>query len=431
MRTVIKLEHVSKKFSEEQVLKDVCFEFQEGKIYGIVGNNGSGKTVLMKCICGFLNPSSGKILVNYKEIGKDVDFPEDIGVIIETPGFLPNLTGMKNLEILASLQHKIGKERIQEVLQTVGLDPKLKKPVSKYSLGMRQRLGIAQAVMEDPSILILDEPFNGLDKKGVKQMHELILSLKGERKTILLSSHSQNDIDVLCDTVCEMDAGTMTCIRERAGERDEMCLEMCKITRWERGYRLILDRVDFSVHKKEKVLIRGKIQEDTRQMFQVASGVTAVQEGTYRISRAGIIPEQFPDLERMRAIDYLLLPLLTQGYNRKQAWGRIKPMVKTSTLWEKRMIYADNLTAYEKGVLLSIAALSTEPEIVLAGDGISEMTEEERKKFGTLISGWLADLGMAFVAFGNLWEGILYFDRIYEIQNGHLLEIHNTREGKG
>lgn len=212
---------------------------------------------------------------------------------------------------------------------------------------------------------------------------------------------------------------------------DEMCLEMCKITRWERGYRLILDRVDFSVHKKEKVLIRGKIQEDTRQMFQVASGVTAVQEGTYRISRAGIIPEQFPDLERMRAIDYLLLPLLTQGYSRKQAWGRIKPMVKTSTLWEKRMIYVDNLTAYEKGVLLSIAALSTEPEIVLAGDRISEMTEEERKKFGTLISGWLADLGMAFVAFGNLWEGILYFDRIYEIQNGHLLEIHNTREGKG
>ena len=199
MRTVIKLEHVSKQFSEEQVLKDVCFEFQEGKIYGIVGNNGSGKTVLMKCICGFLNPSSGKILVNYKEIGKDVDFPEDIGVIIETPGFLPNLTGMKNLEILASLQHKIGKERIQEVLQ---------------------RLGIAQAVMEDPSILILDEPFNGLDKKGVKQMHELILSLKGERKTILLSSHSQNDIDVLCDTVCEMDAGTMTCIRERTDEKN-------------------------------------------------------------------------------------------------------------------------------------------------------------------------------------------------------------------
>ena len=212
MRTVIKLDHVSKKFSEEQVLKDVCFEFQEGKIYGIVGNNGSGKTVLMKCICGFLNPSSGKILVNYKEIGKDVDFPEDIGVIIETPGFLPNLTGMKNLEILASLQHKIGKERIQEVLQTVGLDPKLKKTVSKYSLGMRQRLGIAQAVMEDPSILILDEPFNGLDKHGVEEIRELLLDLKAAGKTILLASHNEEDIRILCDHVYEMDGGIL---RER------------------------------------------------------------------------------------------------------------------------------------------------------------------------------------------------------------------------
>ncbi len=212
MRTVIKLEHVSKQFSEEQVLKDVSFEFQEGKIYGIVGNNGSGKTVLMKCICGFLNPSSGKILVNYKEIGKDVDFPEDIGVIIETPGFLPNLTGMKNLEILASLQHKIGKERIQEVLLTVGLDPKLKKPVSKYSLGMRQRLGIAQAVMEDPSILILDEPFNGLDKHGVEEIRKILLELKKEGKSILLASHNAEDIRILCDRVFEMDGGIL---RER------------------------------------------------------------------------------------------------------------------------------------------------------------------------------------------------------------------------
>ena len=211
---MIEVKSLYKSFEDKEVLKDINSVFENGKTNLIIGQSGSGKTVLMKCIWGFLNPSSGKILVNYKEIGKDVDFPEDIGVIIETPGFLPNLTGMKNLEILASLQHKIGKERIQEVLQTVGLDPKLKKTVSKYSLGMRQRLGIAQAVMEEPSILILDEPFNGLDKKGVKQMHELILSLKGERKTILLYSHSQNDIDVLCDTVCEMDAGTMTCIRE-------------------------------------------------------------------------------------------------------------------------------------------------------------------------------------------------------------------------
>lgn len=212
---------------------------------------------------------------------------------------------------------------------------------------------------------------------------------------------------------------------------DEICLEMRQITRWERGQRLILDHVDFSVSRKEKVLIKGDIREDTQEMFAVASGIITAQEGTCRISCAGIIPEQFPDLERMRAMDYILLPQLAVGYDRKRAWERIRPVVKGSVLWEKRMIYAENLTAYEKSILLSIAALSTEPEIVLAGDGISEMTEEERKKFGTLISGWLADLGMAFVAFGNLWEGILYFDRIYEIQNGHLLEIHNTREGKG
>ena len=157
MRTVIRLEHVSMTFREEEVLHDLSFEFQEGRIYGIVGNNGSGKTVLMKCICGFLHPTKGRILVNYQEIGKETDFPEDVGVIIETPGFLPNLTGLKNLELLASLRGKVGKERIREVIRMVGLDPDMKKPVSKYSLGMRQRLGIAQAVMEDPSLLILDE----------------------------------------------------------------------------------------------------------------------------------------------------------------------------------------------------------------------------------------------------------------------------------
>lgn len=207
MKEVIKVEHVSMVFGEETVLKDVSFEFEEGKIYGIIGNNGSGKTVLMKCICGFLVPTRGKIFVNYKQVGKEIDFPEDMGIIIETPGFLPNLTGFKNLELLASIQNKIGVDVIRETLEKVGLDYKSQKPVAKYSLGMRQRLGIAQAIMEDPSILILDEPFNGLDKKGVAHIHKLILELKNRNKTIILSSHSQNDIDVLCDVVCEMDAG--------------------------------------------------------------------------------------------------------------------------------------------------------------------------------------------------------------------------------
>lgn len=213
MRTVIQIENLSKSFGEDLVLQKVSREFEEGKIHGIVGNNGSGKTVMMKCICGFLKPSEGRVFVNFKQVGKDVDFPKDVGVIIETPGFLPNLSGQKNLELLASLQKKIHRGVIRDTIRRVGLDPDSKKPVSKYSLGMRQRLGIAQAIMEDPSILILDEPFNGLDKNGVAQMRELIKELREQGKTILLASHNQMDIDELCDTVCEMDAGVMRMVR--------------------------------------------------------------------------------------------------------------------------------------------------------------------------------------------------------------------------
>lgn len=210
---VIVVEDVSKEFGEDTVLKNVTRSFERGKIHGIVGNNGSGKTVLMKCICGFLFPTGGTVTVNGLRVGIDVDFPPDMGIIIETPGFLPNLTGIKNLEILASLNRKIGLETIADTIRRVGLDPCLKKPVSKYSLGMRQRLGIAQAIMEDPSLLILDEPFNGLDKTGVGDMRRLIKGLKAEGKTILLASHNQGDIDELCDTVCEMDAGIMRMVR--------------------------------------------------------------------------------------------------------------------------------------------------------------------------------------------------------------------------
>lgn len=213
MKTVIQLENLSKAFGEDLVLKQVNREFEEGKIHGIVGNNGSGKTVMMKCICGFLQPTEGRVFVNFQQVGKDVDFPKDVGVIIETPGFLPNLSGQKNLELLASLQKKIHRGVVRDTIRRVGLDPDSKKPVGKYSLGMRQRLGIAQAIMEDPSILILDEPFNGLDKHGVAQMRDLIKELRVQGKTILLASHNQVDIDELCDTVCEMDAGVMTMVR--------------------------------------------------------------------------------------------------------------------------------------------------------------------------------------------------------------------------
>ena len=213
MNTAISVQNLTKRFGQEQVLKDVSRDFEEGKIHGIVGNNGSGKTVLMKCICGFLLPTQGKVMVQGKEVGKDCDFPEDIGIIIETPGFLPGLSGMKNLSILSSLKKKINTDTIAATIKRVGLDPAMKKPVGKYSLGMRQRLGIAQAIMENPSLLILDEPFNGLDKTGAMQMRGLIKELRGKGRTILLASHNQLDIDELCDTVCEMDAGIMTMVR--------------------------------------------------------------------------------------------------------------------------------------------------------------------------------------------------------------------------
>lgn len=205
----IELQQVTKWFGSEQVLKEVNLTLYDGKVYGIVGSNGSGKTVLMKCICGFLPVTTGRIRVQGKEIGHDSDFPESLGLIIETPGFLTNLTGQKNLEILAGMRGKIGMAEIRAVMRKVGLNPDMKKPVGKYSLGMRQRLEIAQAIMEDPKLLILDEPFNGLDSHGADEIRRLLLELKSRGRTILLASHNQEDIRILCDEVYEMDGGVL------------------------------------------------------------------------------------------------------------------------------------------------------------------------------------------------------------------------------
>ncbi len=213
MDNMIEIQGINKSFGPEHVLKDVSHNFERGKIHGIVGNNGSGKTVMMKCICGFLRPDTGRIFVDNREVGRDMDFPDNIGIIIETPGFLPHLTGFQNLKILASLKRKANEHTIRAVLEQVGLDPDMKKPVGKYSLGMRQRLGLAQALMEDPELLILDEPFNGLDKQGTAHIRGIIKSLRTEGKTVILASHNQVDIDELCDTVCEMDAGVLTVVR--------------------------------------------------------------------------------------------------------------------------------------------------------------------------------------------------------------------------
>lgn len=209
----IELEKVSRRFGQEEVLKELTWSLEAGQVYGIVGNNGSGKTVLMKCICGFLPVTSGVIKVGGRQIGKDVDFPEGLGVIIETPGFLTGLSGKRNLEILAELRGQVGEEEICQVLEKVGLDPLMKKPVGKYSLGMRQRLGIAQAIMEDPEFLILDEPFNGLDHRGAAEIRKILLEQKEQGKTILLASHNGEDIRILCDRVFEMDGGVMREVR--------------------------------------------------------------------------------------------------------------------------------------------------------------------------------------------------------------------------
>ncbi|MBD5130054.1 MAG: ATP-binding cassette domain-containing protein [Ruminococcaceae bacterium] len=195
------------------ILIDINASFERGKIHGLIGRNGSGKTMLMKCMCGFVKPTKGTITVDGKQIGKDCDFPENTGIIIETPGFIPYYSGYKNLKLLADLRKKITADNIRNTMRTVGLDPELKRHVRKYSLGMRQRLGLAQAIMENPALLVLDEPMNGLDKDGVSDMRKYLLDLKAQGKTILIASHSAEDIDILCDTVCEMDKGKLEKVR--------------------------------------------------------------------------------------------------------------------------------------------------------------------------------------------------------------------------
>ena len=210
---IINVKDVTLKIKKDEILKNISVEFEEGKIHGLIGRNGSGKTMLMKCICGFVKPSSGEITVKDKKVGKDIDFPDDVGIIIETPGFIPYYSGYRNLKLLAGQNKKISNEQIKDSIKSVGLDPNMKKSVRKYSLGMRQRLGLAQAIMEDPSILILDEPLSGLDKEGVTEMREYLKTFREQGKTILIASHSTEDIEILCDTVSEMDKGILTKIR--------------------------------------------------------------------------------------------------------------------------------------------------------------------------------------------------------------------------
>lgn len=210
MENAIKLVHVTKRFKETVAVNEVTVSLEKGKIHGIIGRNGSGKTVLFKCICGLFPVTEGRITVLGQKMGDGKRVPKGVGAIIETPGFLPNCSGYQNLRYLMELSGRVDREKIRSAISLVGLDPDSKKHVGKYSLGMRQRLGLAQAMMEDPELLILDEPMNGLDKNGVAEMRTLFLKLKDQGKTILLASHNPDDTRILCDTLHEMDAGVMT-----------------------------------------------------------------------------------------------------------------------------------------------------------------------------------------------------------------------------
>lgn len=204
---MIYINNLSLKIKNDVILSNINLHIKKGKITGLVGRNGCGKTMLMKCVTGFVKPTEGEVIFNGKKIGEDIDFPSDTGIIIETPSFVPYYSGFKNLMELAMLQKKIGKKEVEEVLKKVGLYEAANKMVRKYSLGMRQRLGIAQALMENPETLILDEPMNGLDNECVNMIRNILIELKNQGKTILLVSHNSEDIKILCDEIYEMDKG--------------------------------------------------------------------------------------------------------------------------------------------------------------------------------------------------------------------------------
>ena len=213
---MIHINNLSLTIKKDAILNDINLHIKKGRITGLVGRNGCGKTMLMKCITGFVKPTEGEVIFDNKKIGADVDFPDNVGIIIETPSFVPYYSGMKNLIELASLKRIIGKKEIEAVLKQVGLYEARKKQVRKYSLGMRQRLGIAQALMEKPDTLILDEPMNGLDNDCVNLIRRILNDLRNQGKTILLVSHNEEDIRMLCDDIYEMDKGQIINTKKKA-----------------------------------------------------------------------------------------------------------------------------------------------------------------------------------------------------------------------
>jgi ABC-2 type transport system ATP-binding protein len=199
MSIAIRLAGVEKGFQGNMLFSNICLEIESGSVVGFRGGNGSGKSVLFKLIAGLYSPDEGEIYVRGERLGADCDFPSDLGLLVDNPGFIELFSGLDNLRMLADIRKRTGETSIVAIMSLLGLDPKSRKRVKNYSLGMKQKLGIAQAVMEDQDIVLLDEPFNALDAESNKKLYDLIKKLKTEGKTVLLTSHNQSDLDLLCD----------------------------------------------------------------------------------------------------------------------------------------------------------------------------------------------------------------------------------------
>lgn len=203
----IVIENYSKKIGNNVVLSDINLMMESGIVYGLKGKNGSGKTMLMRAISGLIYPTSGRIIINDKILGKDVSFPESIGVLIENPSFLPQYSGFENLKMIASIKYNITDDTIKAYMNEIGLDPEDTKKYRKYSLGMKQKLGIICAIMENPDIIILDEPINALDEESVEKVKQILTRIKSENKIIIIACHDKEELFYLSDKIIEIEGG--------------------------------------------------------------------------------------------------------------------------------------------------------------------------------------------------------------------------------
>ena len=203
----ISIEHVTKKIKNATVLKDICLEMKGGTVYGLQGKNGSGKTMLMRAISGLIRPTSGRIVINGEQLHKNISIPRSIGLLLENPPLLPEYDASQNLKLLAKMQGGVPEEEIRQLIRDVGLEDAGHKKVEKYSLGMKQRLGIAAAILGSPDIILLDEPINAIDGEGVEEIRSLILSLKNEKRIIIVACHDKEEMNLLADEIVHLRDG--------------------------------------------------------------------------------------------------------------------------------------------------------------------------------------------------------------------------------